>query len=60
MDWIDVAVIAILIALHRSVPYDVDGTVEFGGDLLHVSVPFHVSDVITEDELRQAGGTPPP
>jgi LEA14-like dessication related protein len=59
MDWKDVAVIAILIALQRNIPYDVDGSVRLGGDLIHVSLPFRLSGIITEAELRQAIGTPP-
>jgi LEA14-like dessication related protein len=61
LDWKDVAVVGTLIALKRSVPYDVDGKVNVGGKLLNVNVPFHVSDVITEEELRQAlpGDSPP-
>ena len=60
VDWKDVTVIASLIALKRNVPYDIDGTVKVGVELFKVTVPFHVSDVITEEQLRQAGGDPPP
>jgi LEA14-like dessication related protein len=59
VDWKDVTVIAALIALKRNVPYDIDGSVKIGVELFKVSVPFHVSDVITEEQLRQAGGDPP-
>jgi hypothetical protein len=60
VDWKDVTVVAALIALKRSVPYDIDGNVKIGVDLFKVDVPFHVSDVITEEQLRQAAGNPPP
>jgi LEA14-like dessication related protein len=60
MDWKDVAVTAALVALHRSVPYDVDGSVSLGGDLVHVSLPFHLSGIITEAELLKAVTDPPP
>ena len=60
VDWKDVTVIAALIALKRNVPYDIDGTVRVGVELFKMTVPFHVSDVITEEQLRQAGGDPPP
>jgi LEA14-like dessication related protein len=56
VDWKDVTVIAALIALKRSVPYDIDGTVKIGVDLYKFSVPFHLSDVITEEQLREAAG----
>ena len=59
VDWKDVTVIAALIALKRNVPYDIDGSVKIGVELFKVSVPFHVSDVITEEQLRQAAGDPP-
>jgi LEA14-like dessication related protein len=59
MDWKDVTVVGTLIALKRNVPYDVDGSVKIGVDLFKTSVTFHLSDVITEEELRQAAGIPP-
>jgi len=59
VDWKDVTVVARLIALKRNVPYDIDGSVRIGVDLFKVSVPFHVSDVITEEQLRGAVGVPP-
>jgi len=58
-DWKDVTVIASLIALMRNVPYDVDGTVKVGRGPFKVTVRFHMSDVITEEQLRGAiGGVP--
>jgi hypothetical protein len=60
MDWKDVAVITALVALHNDVPYDVDGKVSLGGDLVHVSLPFRLSDVITAEQLLQAIAKPPP
>jgi len=59
VDWKDVTVIAALIALKRNVPYDIDGSVKIGVELFKVSVPFHVSDIITEEQLRRAAGDPP-
>jgi LEA14-like dessication related protein len=60
MNWKDATVVTVLVALNRSVPYDVDGSVSLGGDLIHVSVPFHMSDVITQEQLLKAVMTPPP
>jgi hypothetical protein len=58
-DWKDVTVITALIALMRDVPYDIDGTVKVGRGPFKVTVPFHMSDVITEEQLRGAiGGVP--
>jgi LEA14-like dessication related protein len=59
VDWKDVTVIAAFIALKRNVPYDIDGSVKIGVELFKMSVPFHVSDIITEEQLRQAAGNPP-
>jgi len=58
VDWKDVTVVASLIALKRNVPYDIDGSVKIGRDLFKVSVDFHVSDVMTEEQLRGALGVP--
>jgi LEA14-like dessication related protein len=60
VDWKDATVVAALIALKRDVPYDINGSVKIGVDLFKVSVDFHVKDVITEDQMRQAAGNPPP
>ena len=57
---VDVSMIASLIALKRAVTYDIDGTVKIGVELFKVTVPFHLRDVITEEQLRQATGAPPP
>jgi len=59
VDWKDVTVVAALIALKRNVPYDIEGSVKIGVELFKMSVPFHVSDIITEEQLRQAVGNPP-
>jgi LEA14-like dessication related protein len=60
LDWKDVTMVTSLVALRRSVPYDVDGSVSLGGDLVHVSLPFHLTDTITEGQLLQAVTNPPP
>ena len=57
---VDVGVIASLIGLKRAVPYDIDGTVRIGVELFKVTVPFHLRDVITEEQLKQAFGDSPP
>jgi len=56
----DASVIVSSIALKRNVPYDIDGTVKIGVELFKATAHFHVSDVITEEQLRRAGGAPPP
>ena len=35
-------------------PYDVDGTVELGGDSLSVDLPFQLSGTITHEQMVQA------
>jgi LEA14-like dessication related protein len=60
MNWKDATVVTVLVALNRTVPYDVDGSVSLGGDLVHVSVPFHMSDVMTQEQLLKAVTNPPP
>jgi LEA14-like dessication related protein len=54
VDWRDASIVASLIALQRDVPYDIYGNVRVGIDLFKVNVHFHVSDVITEEQMRQA------
>jgi LEA14-like dessication related protein len=60
VDWKDVTVVASLVALKRNIPYDIDGSVKIGVELFKVTVPFHVNDVITEEQMRQAVADIPP
>src|SRR4051794_4564605 len=43
LKWADVTSIGLLAAQNRSIPYDVDGTVELGGDTIHFDAPFHMN-----------------
>jgi hypothetical protein len=52
--WSDLGLLAQLAASTGSVPYSVEGTLEMGGDLLHVGVPFHLDGAITHEQLAAA------
>jgi LEA14-like dessication related protein len=49
--WSNMGVIAQLAASGGAVPYSVDGTLDLGGALLHVSVPFHIEGNISRDQI---------
>ncbi len=49
--WADLSTLLVLASSNRSIPYDVDGTVTFGGDVLHADVPFHLAGVLTQEQL---------
>jgi LEA14-like dessication related protein len=51
--WGDVSAIAQL-ASTPTVPFTVDGTVELGGSLLHVTVPYHLTGSIAQKQLVAA------
>lgn len=50
----DVPVVLGLAASNRDLTYDVDGTVMVGGDSINVNLPFHLSGVLTHQQLLQA------
>ena len=52
--WKDLSGLASLAAAGKDIPYKVDGTVDLGGDTLHVEVPFHMGGTITREQLLQA------
>jgi hypothetical protein len=54
LKWADMGMLADLAASKGSVPYAVDGSLEMGGNLLHVGVPFHVEGAITRDQMAGA------
>ena len=54
LHWTDVSLLATMAAQSRSIPYAIDGTVELGGDTLHVDVPFHMTGSVTHAELVAA------
>jgi LEA14-like dessication related protein len=54
MKWSDMALLAQLAASHGAVPYSVEGTLDMGGSLLHVGVPFRFDGTITQEQLAGA------
>jgi LEA14-like dessication related protein len=52
--WQDLSSLVTLAAAGKDVPYKVDGTVELGGDLLSIVVPFHLAGTLTREQLAQA------
>lgn len=52
--WSDVGLLAQLAASSAAVPYSVDGTLEMGGQLVHVGVPFHLDGSLTHEQLASA------
>lgn len=52
--WSDLSLVMGLATSNRSVPYEVDGTVELGGDTLSVDVPFRIGGTLTHEELVRA------
>ena len=51
VSWPDVAVLAQLAAGGGAVPFTVDGTLDMGGSLLHVGVPFHYEGSVPHDQI---------
>jgi LEA14-like dessication related protein len=54
LKWSDLSFVIALATSNRSVPYEVDGTVELGGDAFSVDVPFRMGGTISHDELVRA------
>jgi hypothetical protein len=54
LKWADMGLLAQLAASQGSIPYAVDGSLEMGGSLLHVGVPFHVEGAITREQMAGA------
>jgi LEA14-like dessication related protein len=52
--WTDLPSIIALAATGRSIPYAVDGTVNIGGDVIHVELPYHLTGEITREQLGAA------
>jgi|GEM_PF-588297 len=51
VSWSDMGLLAQLGASSAPVPYSVDGTLELGGSLLHVAVPFHLDGSISHQQI---------
>ncbi len=54
--WNDVAALVPLALSNRDVPFEADGKVKMGGELVDVDLPFKVSGVITHQQISQAVG----
>jgi len=54
LKWGDVALLAQLAMSTGAIPYAVDGSLEMGGSLLHVQVPFHLDGSITHAQIVDA------
>lgn len=54
VSWSDVTMLAQLAASNAPVPYSVDGTLNLGGSLLHVGVPFHLDGSLTHQQMVSA------
>ncbi len=52
---IDLAPLAQFAMGTTKIPYTVDGTVGLGGDLLHVEIPYELSDTVPRDLVVRAG-----
>jgi hypothetical protein len=51
LKWSDVGLLAQLAATTGAVPYSIDGTLDMGGDLVHVGVPFHMDGTISHEQI---------
>lgn len=51
VSWSDMSLVAQLAASNAPVPYSVDGTLELGGSLLHVGVPFQLNGSIPHQQI---------
>jgi LEA14-like dessication related protein len=56
LKWNDVAALAPLALSNRDVPWEAEGTVKIGADVMDVELPFKVSGVVTHAQLSQAVG----
>ena len=52
--WQDLSGLVALATAGKDVPYKIDGTVEIGGDLLHIEVPFQIGGTVTREQLLRA------
>jgi LEA14-like dessication related protein len=54
VQWSNVAGVAALAMGNRPIPYRIEGTVEMGGDTIHIDVPFRVEGTLAHDEIVKA------
>jgi LEA14-like dessication related protein len=52
--WKDLLALGQLAGLATDIPYTVDGTVNLGGDLINVEVPYHLEGTVTQAQLLDA------
>jgi LEA14-like dessication related protein len=53
LKWEEVSTLLALAGSNRDIPYELDGSVNVGGDNLNLDVPFHLRDVLTREQLVQ-------
>jgi LEA14-like dessication related protein len=51
VNWSDMGLLAQLAMTTGAIPYSVDGSLDMGGSLLHVGVPFHIDGTITHAQI---------
>lgn len=54
LKWSEIASVAALATQKRDVPFQVDGTMAVGGESLHLDVPFHLTGLLTHDQIVKA------
>ncbi len=52
--WKDLAGLTTLAMAGKDVPYRIEGSMELGGDMVSVNVPFTVAGTVTREQLAQA------
>jgi LEA14-like dessication related protein len=50
----DLPLVLGLAAMNKTLTYDVEGTVNVGGENLNVDLPFHLNGVVTQEQLLKA------
>ena len=54
LKWADLSMLGQLATTSGAVPYSVDGTLDMGGTLVHVGVPFHFEGAISHEQILGA------
>ncbi len=54
LPWANIPALLALAAAQRDVPFEVEGTVNLGGDLLNVSAPFKITETATHAQIVRA------
>lgn len=52
--WTDLVALSQLIGGAAAIPFTIEGSVELGGDLLHLTVPYHLTGAMTQQQLLAA------